>query len=174
MPRLQSNPARLQTIRRRRGNSSGRRAVDDVSVDVIRQNGNGRRFQFEAKTSTIHRQLGRGQHQHVRTCNNYKQRVFSLKPTWILGSCYGSIRLSIKYVAIRKLSTDDVVASAHSLALINIHKTRSLHARHAWAGTAGQAQNEEGGKMAASKIDFSIVISDTDRRELNEFQSAKD
>ena len=63
---------------------------------------------------------------------------------------------------VRELSTDDVVASAHSLALINIHKTRSPHTRYARAGTAGQAQNEEGGKMAASKIDFSIVISDAD------------
>jgi len=92
----------------------------------------------------------------------------------MLGSCYGSIRLSIKYVAIRELSTDDVVASAHSLELVNIQKTRSPHTRYARAGTAGQAQNEEGGKMAASKIDSPIVISDTDWRELNEFQSAND
>jgi len=66
------------------------------------------------------------------------------------------------------LSTDDVVASAHSLELINIHKTPSPHTHYARPGTAGQAQNEEGGKMAASKIDSPIVISDTDWRELNE------
>ena len=80
----------------------------------------------------------------------------------ILGSCSGSIRLSIEYAAIHTLSTDDVDAGARSPELINIHKRYTPYTRYAQARYHRPGQNEEEGKMAAFKVDYPMLISDTD------------
>jgi len=73
-----------------------------------------------------------------------------------------------------ELSLKYVDTSARSLELINIHKAR--HAVRSLRQTRYRraGQNEEEGKMAAFKIDYPILISDADRRELDKFQSAND